>query len=152
MRVRTILISPPQQAPCVRLVVASKFYLNLGGSNGITLYRSIYRAGINQGIFARRQDNQVGRGRVERQLAYGKKLDEKEICASCARTMYRQKVSALATGMPRRNCWRCMKPMVWKVRQHAWCRENGLFAHHLTSWKAAFCADGKASQIGRAHV
>ncbi|MDP1939556.1 MAG: transposase [Gallionella sp.] len=21
-----------------------------------------------------------------------------------------------------------------------WCRENGLFAHHLTSWKAAFCA------------
>ena len=26
---------------------------------------------------------------------------------------------------------------------HAWCRENGLFAHHLTSWKAAFCADGK---------
>jgi len=26
---------------------------------------------------------------------------------------------------------------------HAWCRENGLFAHHLKSWKAAFCADGK---------
>ena len=24
-----------------------------------------------------------------------------------------------------------------------WCRENGLFAHHLTSWKAAFCADSK---------
>ena len=46
-------------APCVRLVVASKFYLNLGGSHGITFYRSIYRSGINQGIFARRQDNQV---------------------------------------------------------------------------------------------
>ena len=28
---------------------------------------------------------------------------------------------------------------------HAWCRENGLFAHHLTSWKAAFCADGKVA-------
>lgn len=25
----------------------------------------------------------------------------------------------------------------------AWCRENGLFAHHLTSWKTAFCADVK---------
>ena len=68
---------PLPGTPCIRLVVASKFYINLGGSNDITLYRSIYRAGINQGIFARRQDNQVGRGRVERQLAYGKKLDEK---------------------------------------------------------------------------
>ena len=28
---------------------------------------------------------------------------------------------------------------------HAWCRENGLFAHHLMSWKTAFCADAKAS-------
>lgn len=26
---------------------------------------------------------------------------------------------------------------------HAWCREHGLFAHHLTSWKAVFCAGGK---------
>jgi transposase len=26
----------------------------------------------------------------------------------------------------------------------AWCRERGLFAHHLTSWKAAFCAGAKA--------
>ena len=25
-----------------------------------------------------------------------------------------------------------------------WCRENGLFAHHLSSWKAAFCAGAKA--------
>ena len=23
---------------------------------------------------------------------------------------------------------------------NAWCRENGLFAHHLTSWEGAFCA------------
>ena len=28
---------------------------------------------------------------------------------------------------------------------HVWCRENGLFAHHLTSWRTAFCADGKAT-------
>jgi transposase len=25
----------------------------------------------------------------------------------------------------------------------AWCRERGLFAHHLTSWKTAFCAATK---------
>ena len=25
-----------------------------------------------------------------------------------------------------------------------WCRENGLFAHHLASWKTAFCAGAKA--------
>jgi len=23
--------------------------------------------------------------------------------------------------------------------KHAWCRERGLFAHHLLTWKAAFC-------------
>ncbi len=28
---------------------------------------------------------------------------------------------------------------------HGWCRERGLFAHHLTGWKDAFCADGKAA-------
>ena len=27
----------------------------------------------------------------------------------------------------------------------AWCRERGLFAHNLASWKAAFCAGAKAS-------
>lgn len=26
---------------------------------------------------------------------------------------------------------------------HTWCRERGLFAHHLSNWKAAFCADTK---------
>ena len=30
-----------------------------------------------------------------------------------------------------------------------WCRENGLFAHHLASWKTAFCADTKVSSCGR---
>lgn len=28
---------------------------------------------------------------------------------------------------------------------YAWCREKGLFAHHLTSWRAAFCANEKAA-------
>ena len=27
----------------------------------------------------------------------------------------------------------------------AWCRERGIFGHHLTSWKAAFCTGGRAS-------
>lgn len=31
----------------------------------------------------------------------------------------------------------------------AWCRENGLFAHHLSSWKAAFCADNRAASGSR---
>ena len=31
----------------------------------------------------------------------------------------------------------------------AWCREHGLFGHHLTSWKAAFCADDKNAQSDR---
>ena len=26
---------------------------------------------------------------------------------------------------------------------NAWCREKGIFAHHLTSWKAAFCKEEK---------
>jgi transposase-like protein len=26
---------------------------------------------------------------------------------------------------------------------NAWCRERGLFAHHLESWKASFCAGNK---------
>jgi transposase-like protein len=30
----------------------------------------------------------------------------------------------------------------------AWCRERGIFAHHLTSWKAAFCIDAKATAPG----
>lgn len=27
----------------------------------------------------------------------------------------------------------------------AWCRERGLFAHHLTNWRSAFCTDSKAA-------
>lgn len=32
---------------------------------------------------------------------------------------------------------------------HAWCREKGLFAHHLTSWRTAFCADSKVASGNR---
>lgn len=31
----------------------------------------------------------------------------------------------------------------------AWCRERGLFAHHLTSWRAAFCATAKTDSGAR---
>jgi transposase-like protein len=30
----------------------------------------------------------------------------------------------------------------------AWCRERGIFAHHLDSWKAAFCEPAKAPAAG----
>ena len=31
---------------------------------------------------------------------------------------------------------------------NAWCREKGLFAHHLTSWREAFCAGAKGEPEG----
>ena len=34
----------------------------------------------------------------------------------------------------------------------AWCREHGLFAHHLTSWKAAFCAQAAVPAAGQREV
>ena len=30
----------------------------------------------------------------------------------------------------------------------AWCRERGIFVHHLTTWKAAFCAEVKEPATG----
>lgn len=33
----------------------------------------------------------------------------------------------------------------------AWCRERGLFAHHLTSWQTAFCVQTK-SDLGTREV
>ena len=32
---------------------------------------------------------------------------------------------------------------------HSWCREKGLFAHHLTSWENAFCAAQTAAPGSR---
>jgi transposase-like protein len=34
----------------------------------------------------------------------------------------------------------------------AWCREHGIFAHHLTSWKQAFCAQGAQPAAGQHEV
>ena len=34
----------------------------------------------------------------------------------------------------------------------AWCREHGIFAHHLTSWREAFCATGKDAAPGAREV
>jgi transposase-like protein len=34
----------------------------------------------------------------------------------------------------------------------AWCREHGLFTHHLTSWEAAFCAEVKEPAMGMREV
>jgi len=31
---------------------------------------------------------------------------------------------------------------------NTWCRERGLFAHHLTSWKTAFCSNQKTTAAG----
>jgi len=31
---------------------------------------------------------------------------------------------------------------------NTWCRERGLFAHHLSSWKAAFCSNQKITAAG----
>jgi transposase-like protein len=31
---------------------------------------------------------------------------------------------------------------------NSWCREKGLFAHHLSSWKAAFCSETKTGTSG----
>jgi hypothetical protein len=28
---------------------------------------------------------------------------------------------------------------------NAWCREHGIFPHHLTEWQAAFCTDRKSA-------
>lgn len=30
---------------------------------------------------------------------------------------------------------------------NAWCRERGLFAHHLSAWRAAFCREDKAVPV-----
>jgi type I site-specific restriction-modification system R (restriction) subunit len=34
----------------------------------------------------------------------------------------------------------------------AWCRERGIFAHHLASWRTAFCAEGKEPASGTREV
>lgn len=66
------------------------------------------------------------------------------------------KHSVSATKEKRPQDWTAEEQLVALHESHglsgealqAWCRQRGLFAHHLTSWKAAFCAEGKETTSG----
>ena len=66
-------------------------------------------------------------------------------------------VGVLATKGHRPQDWSAEQQLVALHQTHGlsgealqtWCRENGLFAHHLTSWKTAFCADVKVASGNR---
>jgi transposase-like protein len=68
--------------------------------------------------------------------------------------------SASATKEKRPQDWTAQEQLVALHETHglagealqAWCRERGVFAHHLTSWKAAFCAGGKEVASGPREV
>ena len=63
------------------------------------------------------------------------------------------KVSMLTTTEKRLKDWNAEEQLVALHETHGlsgealqtWCRKNGIFAHNLTSWKTAFCADGKVA-------
>jgi transposase-like protein len=63
------------------------------------------------------------------------------------------KSNGLATKEKRPQDWSAEEQLLALQESHslsgdtltAWCREHGVFAHHLSSWKAAFCADSKAA-------
>src|ERR1039457_4268398 len=77
-------------------------------------------------------------------------------CHTVKNWMKRKVVSAVSVVVTKEK-----RPQDWNVEQQlvalhethglsgeplqAWCRENGLFAYHLASWKTAFCAEGKAA-------
>lgn len=64
-----------------------------------------------------------------------------------------EKRSASSSKEKRPQDWRPEEQLVALHESHGlegealqgWCREHGLFAHHLTNWKDAFCADGKGA-------
>lgn len=74
-------------------------------------------------------------------------------CHTVKNWMKRKAVSVLATKEKRPQDWNAEQQLVALHETHglsgeplqAWCRENGLFAHHLASWKTAFCAEDKAA-------
>jgi transposase-like protein len=63
------------------------------------------------------------------------------------------KASRLASKEKRPQDWSAAEQLTALQESHAlsgeslnaWCRERGLFAHHLTGWKTAFCTEGKAA-------
>jgi transposase-like protein len=67
------------------------------------------------------------------------------------------KSKGLATKEKRAQDWSAEEQLLALQESHslsgealnAWCREHGLFAHHLSGWKTAFCAEGKASPSAR---
>jgi len=67
------------------------------------------------------------------------------------------KVSVMATKEKRPQDWSSAEQLVALQESHAlsgealnaWCRERGLFAHHLSGWKTAFCSEGKAAPVTR---
>ena len=67
------------------------------------------------------------------------------------------KPSGLATKEKRPQDWSAAEQLIALHESHglsgeslhAWCREKGLFAHHLSSWRAAFCTDGKLAPVTR---
>lgn len=66
------------------------------------------------------------------------------------------RLGVLATREKRPQDWTAQEQLAALQETHglsgealqAWCRERGIFAHHLTSWKAAFCAVGKEAAPG----
>ena len=62
-------------------------------------------------------------------------------------------VGLLATKERRPQDWTTEQQLVALHETHnltgeamqTWCRENGLFTHHLSSWKTAFCEDKKVA-------
>lgn len=81
-------------------------------------------------------------------------------CHTVKNWMKRKQTSAVgvsATKEKRPQDWNAEQQLVALHETHGlsgeplqtWCRENGLFAHHLTTWKTAFCADVKTVSGGR---
>lgn len=70
------------------------------------------------------------------------------------------KSGASATREKRPQDWTAEEQLVALHESHGlsgealqgWCRERGIFAHHLTGWKAAFCAGGKEVAPGTREV
>ena len=70
------------------------------------------------------------------------------------------KQSVSATKEKRPQDWTAQEQLVDLHETHglsgealqAWCRARGLFAHHLTNWNAAFCAEGKETAPGNRDV
>ena len=72
--------------------------------------------------------------------------------------MKSSKLSGLVTKEKRPQDWSAAEQLIALHESHAlsgeslhaWCREKGLFAHHLSSWRAAFCTNGKLTPGTRA--